>query len=132
MDKALLRRCAEVAHRAMEEGNHPFGALLADKDGNVIWANGAVASFGQADDAYGVDPFDVLGLSEPTFTLDASEGYDKYATVTPEGKLSLTQTGKDWLAGKNVVLKVKVNVYSRFGSVQGYNANDVIEVPVTF
>ena len=108
------------------------GYKWADKDGNVIWANGAVASFGTKDDAYERNPFTVLGLTTPVFTLDDSEGYDKYATVTSDGKLSLTQTGKDWLAGKNVVLKVKINVQSRFGTVQGYNANDVIEVPVTF
>ena len=108
------------------------GYKWADKDGNVIWADGAVASFGTKDDAYERNPFDVLGLSTPVFTLDASAGHDKYATITPDGKLSLTETGKNWLSGKNVVLKVKVYVYSRFGSVQGYNANDVIEVPVTF
>ena len=35
-DKALLRECVKIAHEAMLEGNHPFGALLADKDGNVL------------------------------------------------------------------------------------------------
>ena len=35
-DKALLRDCVKIAHEAMLEGNHPFGALLADKDGNVL------------------------------------------------------------------------------------------------
>ena len=35
-DKALLRRCAEIARSAMEKGNHPFGALLADRDGNIL------------------------------------------------------------------------------------------------
>ncbi|MGN0907350.1 MAG: nucleoside deaminase [Bullifex sp.] len=35
-DKELLRECVKVAHEAMESGNHPFGALLADKDGNIL------------------------------------------------------------------------------------------------
>lgn len=39
-DKALLRECIRVAHEAMENGNHPFGALLADEDGNIIMEQG--------------------------------------------------------------------------------------------
>ena len=35
-DKKLLLRCSAIAHEAKEKGNHPFGALLADKDGNVL------------------------------------------------------------------------------------------------
>jgi len=35
-DFALLRRSFEIARRAREHGNHPFGALLADRDGNVL------------------------------------------------------------------------------------------------
>ncbi len=40
LDKKLLRRTAEIAHSAMENGNHPFGALLADKDGNILLEQG--------------------------------------------------------------------------------------------
>ena len=32
----LLRRSFEVARRAMSHGNHPFGAVLVDGDGNVL------------------------------------------------------------------------------------------------
>ena len=39
-DKELLKRTAEIAHEAMEKGNHPFGALLADKDGNILLEQG--------------------------------------------------------------------------------------------
>ncbi len=39
-DKELLKRTAEIAHDAMEKGNHPFGALLADKDGNILLEQG--------------------------------------------------------------------------------------------
>ncbi len=40
MDKKLLLRTSEIAHEAMEKGNHPFGALLADKDGNILMEQG--------------------------------------------------------------------------------------------
>ena len=39
-DKELLERTAEIAHEAMEKGNHPFGALLADKGGNILLEQG--------------------------------------------------------------------------------------------
>ena len=39
-DRELLRRTIVIAHEAMERGNHPFGALLADKDGNILLEQG--------------------------------------------------------------------------------------------
>jgi tRNA(Arg) A34 adenosine deaminase TadA len=36
LDEILLRRSFEVARRAMANGNHPFGAVLADGDGHVL------------------------------------------------------------------------------------------------
>lgn len=35
-DLALLRRAFDVAARARERGQHPFGAVLADGQGNVL------------------------------------------------------------------------------------------------
>jgi len=35
-DKHLLRQAFGVARRARDAGEHPFGSLLADKDGNVL------------------------------------------------------------------------------------------------
>ena len=39
-DIKLIRRTVEIAHEAMEKGNHPFGALLADRDGNILMEQG--------------------------------------------------------------------------------------------
>ena len=39
-DRELLMRTVEIAHQAMERGNHPFGALLSDKDGNILLEQG--------------------------------------------------------------------------------------------
>ncbi len=36
IDLQLLRRAIDVARRARDHGNHPFGALLADEQGNVL------------------------------------------------------------------------------------------------
>jgi len=39
-DEALLRHAFAVAKRARDGGDHPFGALLADKDGKVLQEQG--------------------------------------------------------------------------------------------
>src|SRR3978361_2066555 len=36
VNMTLLTRAVELAAEARAAGNHPFGALLADRDGNVI------------------------------------------------------------------------------------------------
>ncbi len=35
-DETLLRRAFDVARRAVSHGNHPFGAVLVDQDGNML------------------------------------------------------------------------------------------------
>jgi tRNA(Arg) A34 adenosine deaminase TadA len=35
-DAYFLRRSFEVARRSMAQGNHPFGCILVDRDGNVL------------------------------------------------------------------------------------------------
>ena len=36
LDEYFLRRSFEVARRALTHGNHPFGAILVDRDRNVL------------------------------------------------------------------------------------------------
>ncbi len=36
LDLSLLRRAIAISHASRESGNTPFGALLADPDGNVL------------------------------------------------------------------------------------------------
>jgi tRNA(Arg) A34 adenosine deaminase TadA len=36
LDERFLRRSFDVARRAVTNGNHPFGAILVDGDGNVL------------------------------------------------------------------------------------------------
>jgi tRNA(Arg) A34 adenosine deaminase TadA len=35
-DESLLRKAFDVARRSLEGGDHPFGSILADHDGNVL------------------------------------------------------------------------------------------------
>ncbi|MGD1823553.1 MAG: nucleoside deaminase [Pleomorphochaeta sp.] len=39
-DIILLYETVRIAHEAVERGCHPFGALLADKDGNILIEKG--------------------------------------------------------------------------------------------
>jgi tRNA(Arg) A34 adenosine deaminase TadA len=39
-DEALLRKAFDVARRAREAGDHPFGSVLADGDGNLLMEQG--------------------------------------------------------------------------------------------
>ena len=80
MDKALLRRCAEVAHRAMEEGNHPFGALLADKDGNVLMEQGN--AFTEGGSAYHAETLLVLRAAKE-YSPDFLAGCTLYTNFEP-------------------------------------------------
>jgi tRNA(Arg) A34 adenosine deaminase TadA len=36
LDEHFLRRSFDLARRAVTHGNHPFGAVLVDQDGNVL------------------------------------------------------------------------------------------------
>src|SRR6202140_3551070 len=36
LDEHFLRRSFEVARRSLTHGNHPFGAILVDRDRNVL------------------------------------------------------------------------------------------------
>jgi tRNA(Arg) A34 adenosine deaminase TadA len=39
-DEFLLRQSFDVARRAREGGDHPFGSVLADRDGNILRTQG--------------------------------------------------------------------------------------------
>lgn len=39
-DEVLLRRAFDVARRSRDGGDHPFGSILADRDGNVLLEQG--------------------------------------------------------------------------------------------
>ncbi|MFD1670775.1 nucleoside deaminase [Agrilactobacillus yilanensis] len=41
-DEKLLQRCIEISEAARAGGNTPFGALLADKDGNILMEQGNI------------------------------------------------------------------------------------------
>ena len=65
--ETLLRRCVEISKEAVAVGNHPFGALLADKDGNILVESGNIE----------VTERDCTGHAETTVMRLASKKYSK-------------------------------------------------------
>ena len=65
--ETLLRRCVEISKEAVAAGNHPFGALLADKDGNILVESGNIE----------VTERDCTGHAETTVMRLAGKKYSK-------------------------------------------------------
>ena len=65
--ETLLRRCVEISKEAVAAGNHPFGALLADKDGNILVESGNIE----------VTERDCTGHAETAVMRLASKKYSK-------------------------------------------------------
>lgn len=66
-DKQLLARCVEISKDAVSKGNHPFGALLVDKNNNILLESGNVE----------VTQKDCTGHAETTLMRLASKKYSK-------------------------------------------------------
>lgn len=67
MDLALLRRTIAMSKDARAGGNHPFGALLADGEGNILMEQGNCQTVTK----------DCTGHAETTLMRRASQVYDK-------------------------------------------------------
>jgi tRNA(Arg) A34 adenosine deaminase TadA len=65
-DLQFLRRVIELSAQARARGKHPFGALVADRDGNVL---------AEAGNAFGWPDGDATGHAELIAIRDASKRY---------------------------------------------------------
>jgi tRNA(Arg) A34 adenosine deaminase TadA len=66
-DEALLRRAFDVARRAREGGDHPFGSVLADAGGQVLMEQG---------NGYSSEGMDRTAHAERVLATRASRAYD--------------------------------------------------------
>ncbi len=64
-----LRAAIELARRSREKGNHPFGALLVDEDGNVVLEAENTVHAG--------DHADVTGHAETNLIKEATVRFDR-------------------------------------------------------
>jgi len=66
-DERLLRLSFEVAKRSREGGDHPFGSILADRDGNVLMEQG---------NGYSAEGGDRTAHAEKLLASRAAKAYD--------------------------------------------------------
>lgn len=62
-----LKRCVEISEEAVANGNNPFGALLVDKDGNILIESGNIE----------ITEKDITGHAETTVAKLAGKKYSK-------------------------------------------------------
>ena len=76
-----LLAAIELARRAREHGNHPFGALLVDQDGNVVLE--AENTVRTERDVTGHAETNLMRLASARFDEDFLEGCTLYTSTEP-------------------------------------------------
>ena len=81
IDLQLLRLAIDVARRAREHGNHPFGAVLADEQGNVLLeAENTVIT---ANDCTGHAELNLMRLASRQCSAEALSRCTLYSSTEP-------------------------------------------------
>ncbi len=81
LDLNLLRQAINVACRAREHGNHPFGALLADEQGAVLLeAENTVTT---AQDCTGHAELNLIRVASQSFTPEVLAHCTLYTSTEP-------------------------------------------------
>src|SRR6478752_3794184 len=77
----LLRQAIAAARQAREHGNHPFGALLADSDGNVLLS--AENTVVTASDATGHAETNLVRLASAAYAASELRNLTLYTSTEP-------------------------------------------------
>ena len=77
----LLRRTIEIARSAREHGNHPFGALLADDNGNILLE--AENTVETDSDCTGHAETNLIRLASKKYTPEALQNFILYTSTEP-------------------------------------------------
>jgi tRNA(Arg) A34 adenosine deaminase TadA len=80
-DVELLRRAVGLARRARNDGNHPFGALLASANGEVLLTAGNTVTTSR--DVTGHAEINLVRLASPLFDEDALASCTLYSSTEP-------------------------------------------------
>ena len=80
-DERLLRLAIAISSRSREHGNHPFGALLADEDGDLLLeAENSVVTTG---DATGHAEMGLIRMASRTLPTEARAKATLYTSAEP-------------------------------------------------
>ena len=102
-------------------------ASWTDYRGKVMWADGAEKAQGTTE--WGAKPLSVYGFTAPVFsiaTADADKA--KYVNITTDGKISLTDAGKNLASA--ITLKVNVAAVSNWGTITDFASNNEVTVKI--
>jgi tRNA(Arg) A34 adenosine deaminase TadA len=81
IDLQLLRQAIDIARRAREHGDHPFGAVLADGQGNVLLeAENTVTT---SNDCTGHAELNLMRLASRQFSVEALSRCTLYSSTEP-------------------------------------------------
>lgn len=80
-DFTLLRKAIALAATSRENGNHPFGALLADEDGNILAS--AENSVITESDVTGHAETNLVSIASRKFSEDFLAGTTLYTSTEP-------------------------------------------------
>ena len=80
-DIDLIRRSIELARQSRERGDHPFGALLADADGNILLE--AMNTGGTLGDRTGHAERNLMTAASLAYTPEALETCTMYTSAEP-------------------------------------------------
>ena len=110
MKENLLRRAIEIAKNAREHGNHPFGALLADENGNILL---------EAENTVETDS-DCTGHAETNLMRMASKAYppetlQKTTLYTSTEPCPMCFTAIHWSHIKKIVFGTTTKDSAKFG-----------------
>jgi tRNA(Arg) A34 adenosine deaminase TadA len=81
-DEPLLRRAFAIAKASREGGDHPFGALLADKEGNILLEQGNGYSAEGGDRTAHAEKL-LATRAGKQFSLDVLAGATLYTSAEP-------------------------------------------------
>jgi tRNA(Arg) A34 adenosine deaminase TadA len=79
--EVLLRQAIAVARQSREHGNHPFGALLADSDGQVLLSAENTVVTGS--DATGHAETNLVRLASARYSTSELRGLTLYTSTEP-------------------------------------------------
>jgi tRNA(Arg) A34 adenosine deaminase TadA len=81
VQEVLLRQAIAVARQSREHGNHPFGALLADPDGQVLLSAENTVVTGS--DATGHAETNLVRLASARYSTSELRGLTLYTSTEP-------------------------------------------------
>ncbi len=80
-NEKLLRRAIAIAQNAREHGNHPFGALLADANGNILLeAENTVVT---ENDCTAHAETNLMRLASKKYTTEELQNFTLYTSTEP-------------------------------------------------